>query len=64
MFNYLDDYDKLKPVLDQYIKTGTTKTPDKGRGHRQVKKTPRYEDDSQNEYVDDDEVLRVLLISH
>ena len=47
-----DEYTAIRALMTNYLNTGTTQTPSRGRGQRTIKRSERYA-----ELLDDEETL-------
>ena len=64
MFNSTDNYEAIKDFLKLYVKTGSTKTPTRGRGQRICKKKPFYEgSESDEEKENSVDQVKLIMIS-
>ena len=57
-----DDYNTMKKHLDNYLKTGDTKTPNRGRGLRISKRNLRYESGDDQGEEDDVSMSNPVMI--
>lgn len=56
--NVVDDYECIRKHMSQYIETGSTSTPNHGRGHRTSKKNGRYFESDLDEKPEPEKVIK------